>query len=47
MLPLSGRSFHFKPLAATGDAVTGQVIGEYTMEFKNENAHGLVNGLAI
>ena len=34
--PLQGRSFHYKPLAATGDSVSGQVIGEYTLEFKNE-----------
>jgi hypothetical protein len=46
VMPLSGRSFHFKPLAATGDAENGQVIGEYTMEFRNENAHAVVNGLA-
>ena len=45
VLPLQGRSFHHKPLAATGDNITGQVIGEYTLEFKNENAHGLINGL--
>ena len=47
VLPLSGRSFHYKPLASTGDSEVGQVIGEYTLEFKNENAHGLVRGLAI
>ena len=47
VLPLSGRSFGFKPLAATGDASAGQVLGEYTLEFKNENAHGLIRGLAV
>ncbi|MBX3323968.1 MAG: DUF5309 family protein [Phycisphaeraceae bacterium] len=46
VMPLAGRSFHYKPLAATGDAIAGQVIGEYTMEFKNEVAHGLIEGLA-
>jgi Family of unknown function (DUF5309) len=46
VMPMQGRSFHYKPLAATGDSVSGQVIGEYTMEFKNENAHGLISGLA-
>ncbi len=46
VLPLAGRSFHFKPLASQGDAETGQVIGEYTLEFRNENAHALLNGLA-
>jgi len=47
VLPLAGRSFHYKPLAATGDSVTGQVIGEYTLEMKNENAHGVLSGLGI
>jgi hypothetical protein len=47
VMPLSGRSFHYKPLAATGDAVSGQVIGEYTVELKNESAHGLIEGLAV
>lgn len=47
VLPLQGRSFHYKPLAATGDSVSGQVIGEYTLEFKNENAHGVLSGLAV
>lgn len=46
VLPLSGRSFHFKKLAATGDREAGQVIGEYTLEMRNENAHGLIRGLA-
>jgi hypothetical protein len=47
VMPLQGRSFHYKPLAATGDAVSGQVIGEYTLEFKNENAHAVLRGLAV
>jgi hypothetical protein len=46
VMPLSGRSFHYKPLAATGDSQTGMVLGEYTLEFKNENAHGLLRGLS-
>jgi hypothetical protein len=45
VMPLSGRSFHFKPLAATGDAENGQMIGEYTLEFRNENAHAVLSGL--
>ena len=45
-LPLAGRSFHFKPLASQGDAETGQVIGEYTLEFRNENAHAFINDLS-
>lgn len=47
VLPLQGRSFHFKALAATGDAFKGQVIGEYTLELKNELAHAKLRGLAI
>ncbi len=47
VLPMQGRSFHYKPLAATGDSISGQVIGEYTAEIKNENAHGLVTGLGV
>ncbi|MBI1373913.1 MAG: phage head protein [Phycisphaera sp.] len=46
VLPLAGRSFHFKRLASDGDKEVGQVIGEYTLEMRNENAHGLIRGLA-
>jgi hypothetical protein len=42
VLPLAGRSFHFKPLASTGDRESGQIIGEYTLELRNENAHGMI-----
>ncbi len=47
VLPLAGRSFHYKPLASTGDYESGEVIGEYTVEFRNENAHGLIRGLDV
>ncbi|MEM1353377.1 MAG: DUF5309 family protein [Planctomycetota bacterium] len=47
VLPLSARSFHYKPLATTGDRTTGQVIGEYTVEMLNENAHGLIRNLSV
>ncbi len=47
VMPLQGRSFFYKPLASTGDSVGGQVIGEYTLEFKNESAHGMLSGLAV
>ncbi len=47
VMPLAGRSFQFKKLASTGDSEVGQVIGEYTLEMKNENAHGVINGLSI
>ena len=45
VMPLSGRSFHYKPLASTGDRDSGQLIGEYTLELRNENAHGVIEGL--
>lgn len=46
VLPLSGRSFGFKKLASTGDSEAGQVIGEYTLEMRNEQGHGIIRGLA-
>ena len=46
VLPLAGRSFHYKSLAATGDREAGQLIGEYTLELRNENAHGIISGYA-
>jgi hypothetical protein len=45
VVPLQSRSFAYKPLASNGDRETGQIIGEYTLEFRNENAHGLLRGL--
>lgn len=45
VMPLAGRSFHFKPLASTGDSEAGQIIGEYTLELRNENAHAVISGL--
>ncbi len=47
VLPMAGRSFHYKPLASTGDAESGMLVGEYTLEMKNENAHGLIRGLSL
>ena len=44
--PLAGRSFHFKPLASSGDYECGELIGEYTLELKNEGAHGLIRDLS-
>jgi hypothetical protein len=47
VLPLSGRSFHYKPLASTGDYEAGEVIGEYSLELRNENAHGIITALDV
>jgi len=46
VLPLAGRNFHFKPLATSGDYECGELIGEYTVELKNEAAHGLIRDLS-
>ncbi|MFH1615029.1 MAG: DUF5309 family protein [Planctomycetota bacterium] len=46
VLPLAGRSFYYKPLASIGDYERGELIGEYTLELKNEAAHGLIRDLA-
>ena len=46
VLPLAGRSFHFKRLASGGDYECGELIGEYTLELKNEAGHGLIRGLS-
>lgn len=47
VLPLAGRSFYFKPLASGGDYECGELIGEYTLELKNEAAHGIIRGLSV
>ncbi len=44
VIPLAGRSFHYLPLARTGDSENGQLVGEYTLEFRNESAHGVIRG---
>lgn len=46
VMPLAGRSFFYKPLASTGDRQAGQLIGEYTLELRNEQAHGAIRNLA-
>lgn len=47
VLPMAGRSFHFKPLASAGDYECGELIGEYTLELKNQAAHGLIRDLSV
>ncbi len=46
VMPLRGRSFAYQAMGAQGDRAAGMVVGEYTLEFRNENAHGLVRGLS-
>jgi hypothetical protein len=45
VLPLAGRSFHYKPLGAAGDRTSGLIVGEYTVEMRNEQAHAVIRGL--
>lgn len=47
VMPMAGRSFMFKRLGSTGDSERGQVIGEYTVEVRNESAHGVITGLGV
>ena len=42
VVPLSGRSFAYQELSKGGDWVKGQVVGEYSLEFRNENAHAVM-----
>lgn len=37
VLPLAGRSFAHIPVAPTGDAMKGMILGEYTVELMNED----------
>lgn len=46
VMPLAGRSFGYQPLARTGDRESGQLVGEYTLELRNETCHGMITGLA-
>ena len=45
VVPLAGRSFRYEELAKGGDYVRGQLVGEYTLELRNEQAHGVLTGL--
>ena len=38
--PLVNRQFQFEELAKTGDSIKGQLIGEYTLEFRNPDLAG-------
>jgi len=44
--PLNDRGFHHIPAAVTGDRQRGFIVGEYTLEFKQESAHGRIKNLA-
>lgn len=44
--PLADREFFHEYLGKKGDRYEGQVLGEYTFEFKQEKAHARIEGLA-
>ena len=47
-MPMQGRSFQLQAARSDGrQRSSGQVIGEYTLEMKNEQAHAKLQGLAI
>lgn len=41
--PLQGRTFQFTPVAKSGDSEKGMVVGEYTIEFRNEEGHAFAH----
>lgn len=44
--PLATRDFGHTYLGVKGDYDTGMIVGEYTLEFKQEKAHGRLKGLS-
>lgn len=44
--PLVGRDFFHKFMGEKGDYTVGMLVGEYTLEFKQEKAHGRLKGLS-
>jgi len=44
--PLQTREFSHTFMGRTGDLITGQIVGEFTLEFHQEKAHARIKGLA-
>ena len=44
--PLQGRDFSHEFLGKKGDYVQGQILGEYTLQFKQEKGHARIKGLS-
>lgn len=44
--PLNTREFSHTFLGQKGDYTTGMIVGEYTLEFRQEKAHGRLKGLS-
>ncbi len=40
--PLRGRGFAEKKLAISGDYMLGEIVGEYVLALRNDNAHGAI-----
>lgn len=47
VLPLANRSFRYIPVASTGDATKGMVIGEYTTEVRNQEGMARASGTYV
>jgi len=47
VIPMQSQSFHYQRLAATNNSISGQLVGMYTLEFKDEGAHGIITGLDV
>lgn len=45
--PLQGRAFTHTYLGKTGDNTKGQIVGEYTLEFNQEEAHARIKNLKV
>lgn len=43
--PLNGRTFTHTYMGPTGDNIKGQIVGEYTLEFLQEEAHARIKNL--
>jgi hypothetical protein len=46
IMPLRTRGFAHTFMGKTGDSTVGQIVGEYTLEFRQEKAHARIKGLA-
>ena len=46
IMPLRTRGFSHTYLGKKGDYTEGQIVGEYTLEFRQEKAHARIKGLA-
>lgn len=44
--PLKDRNWHHKYMGDQGDFTKGMIIGEFTLQFEQEAAHGRIEGLA-